>query len=205
MNITEKIITIPRGVTGLAPLEIDLTNVYRAEGRIPEVAFVTPQKAPELLAVFIDAYASLAKHIVAVDFERSQAERAANKLRAIILLDKVPTILKDKGLTSARSPSGSEDLRKAILDSDEEYTSALDKIDQLNALVELIKGKSRSVEMAYTSVKKIIGENAYNFRNTNLSGPAESPKPPVLRERQTEETLPTLGGSVRSGFGTPKY
>jgi hypothetical protein len=195
INITDKVLNVPRGIPGLAPLQIDLTNVYKAESRIPEVAFVTPQKAPELLATFIDAYQSLSKHLVAVDFERSQAERAAGKVRASILLDKLAGILQEKGLATSRSPMGSEDVRQAILDSDPEYTAALDKIDALSAAVELIKGKVKSIEMAYTSVKKIIGEGAYSYRNPNLTVPAER------TQNEEESPLPTLGSSVRNSFG----
>jgi hypothetical protein len=165
----------PEAFPGLAPLQIDLANVYKAESRIPEVAFVTPQKAPELLALFIDAYSSLSKHLVALDFERSQAERAANKIRGIIMLDKIPGILAEKGLASSRSPLGSEDVRQAILDTDIEYTTALDKIDALSAGVELIKGKLKSVEMAYTSVKKILGEGCIQLPQSQSDRSCRAP------------------------------
>lgn len=198
IEFSEKILVVPRGIPGLAPLQMDMEAVYKAEKRIPEVAFVTPQKAPELLATFIDAYILLNKYVVALDFERSQAERSAAKIRAAIMLDKIPGILAERGLATSRSPLGSEDVRQAILDTDPEYSSALDKIDALHAGVELIKGKLKSVEMAYTSVKKIIGEGAFNFRNPNLSVPVE-------KKDSEESPAPTIGSGVRGAFGTPRY
>lgn len=199
MEITGSTLTVPRGIPGLAPLQIDLQSVYKAESRIPEVAFVTPQKAPELLATFIEAYQLLNQSIVSLDFERSQAERASNRVRATILIDKMPEIIAKKGLATSRSPAGSEDIRKAVLDLDPEYTSSLDKIDALHAAVELLKGKMKSIEMAYTSVKKIIGEGAYNFRNTNLTNPVER------QEAEEGSPLPTIGSNVRGSFGSPRY
>jgi hypothetical protein len=169
-NINLEKIVIDRNIPGLAPLEIDLKTILQAEGRIPEVGFITPQKAPELLALFNVAYLDLTKHLVAVDFEYTQRERAAEQVRAEILLDRLPSILEKKGLASARSPLGSEDIRQAVLATQPDYQKALDEAQQLNALVELLKGKLKSIEMAYTSVKKVLGEGAFNFRNPNLTG-----------------------------------
>lgn len=164
---TRREIVVPRG-NGTGGIVLDMTNVYIAEGRIQEVAFVTPHKAPELLSTFNVTFLELTRHITKLDYERNVAKRVANKMRAIILLDRVPAILKERGLATAKSPAGSEDLRQAILDIDEPYQTACDRVDQITAIMKLLQGKLTSIEMAYTSVKKIIGENAYNMNNPNL-------------------------------------
>lgn len=165
----QKAIVCPRGKGETQALALDMTNCYKAEGRIQEVAFVTPHKAPELLAVFNETFLELTRYLSQLDYELNVAERAANKVRAIILLDKVPEILKERGLATAKSPLGSEDIRTAILDTDQEYQEALERCDKIRAISKLLQGKLKAIEMAYTSVKKIIGENVYNAKNPNLT------------------------------------
>lgn len=174
--------------------QLDMGKVYAIEQRIAEVAFVTPHKAPELLARFNEAFLDLTRHIPVVKYEQLQAKREANKRRSIVLLDLVPDLLQAKGLATAKSPAGSEDLRKAILDADDEYQDLLRRGEQLDAIVELLEGKLKAIEMAYTSVKKIIGENAYNMNNPNLKAPGDGG---VIVEQRAERSS--------SGFGKPTY
>lgn len=163
MSDTEIVCPAKKGYVAL-----NMTNIYRAEERIQEIAFVTQHKAPELLAMFNMVFLELTRHITRVKYEKVEAEKAAERVRAVILLDKVPGILEAKGLTSARSPAGSEDLRNAILSVDPEYSAAVDKCDQVNAVLGLLEGKLKGIEWAYSSVKKILGENAYNHSNPTL-------------------------------------
>ena len=150
------------------PIVIDLSGVYRIERRIQEIAFVTSAKAPELLATFNEAYLYLHKYVTLLKYELVRATREANKVKSVILLDRVPQILESKGLTNGKSKAGSEDLRNAILDQDEEYQNALDKTQQIRCIIELLTGKLEGFEMGYNSVKKILGENAFNMM---LRGP----------------------------------
>jgi hypothetical protein len=181
-------------IVGKAPLVIDLTHVYEIENRIEEVAFVTTAKAPELMARFNEAYLYVHKHISLLEYELNRAEREANKVRAIILLDKVSVILEQKGLLSGKSRAGSEDLRTAILDQDEEYQDALDQTQKIKCVIELLKGKLKGFEMAYTSTKKILGESSMNLINRTFgSGTGDAP----------------VGGSnpepIAMGFGKATY
>lgn len=140
---------------------LDMAQVYAIEARVQEVAFVNHTKAPELLARFNEAWLYVQKHMTTLKYELLRAERAANKIKSVILLDKIPVILKAKGLVSPKSPAGSEDLRNAILDQDEEYQEALDQTQKLKCVIELLKGKMDGFEMAFTSVKKILGESEF--------------------------------------------
>jgi hypothetical protein len=161
---TDTAIICPR--VGSQPLCIDLSKVYSIEARIEEVAFVTPTKAPELLARFNEGYLFLHKQICLLEYELVQATREANKIRSIVLLDRVPVILEQKGL-GGKNRAGSEDLRNAILDGDEEYQSARETVEQVSCIIELLKGKLKAFEMAYTSVKKLLGEGAFNMLSRN--------------------------------------
>jgi hypothetical protein len=151
----------------------DISVILTAEARIPEIASVTPTKAPELLSVFNVAYLEAARLATFLEAEVLQSKRNADKIRSVVILDRAPAILEAKGLTSSKNRAGSEDLRKSVLDGDTEYQDALEKTGQIECIHELIKTKTKGLEMAYSSVKKVLGENAYNFRNPNLNGGGE--------------------------------
>lgn len=163
-------ILVPRALSGLSPIALNLGELDTAERRIAEVATVTPLKAPELLATFNMAFLEASRYIALLEQEYVQAKRQADRIRSVVLLDKVPQILAAKGLASAKSPAGSEDLRKAVLDGDEEYGQALDRVNVIECYVELLKGKQKGLEMAYTSVKKMLGESTFNYGNRLSAG-----------------------------------
>ncbi len=157
------IVVVPRGLKGHPPITMDLEEVLRAEGRIVEVALVTPMKAPELLATFNIAFLNCSKFIALLEAEHVLARREADKVRSVVILDRVPRVLAERNLTTAKNPAGSEDLRRAVLDGDAEYGEAMNRVDEISRWLDLMKGKQKGIEMAYTSVKKILGENAFNF------------------------------------------
>lgn len=181
------------------PQVIDLSVVYQIESRVGEIAFVNKAKAPELLARFNEAYLHLHKIVTFLGYEFIRAQREANKVRAIVILDRAPAILAAKGLLSGHSRSGSEDQRNAVLDQDQEYQQALERTQQIKCFIEFLKGKLEGFEWAYTSVKKILGDNgAAGMLDLNLgSGTGEAPvgrsNPDPMRSPQNK------------GFGKARY
>lgn len=169
----------------------DLSVVDKAEARVMEIASLTPAKAPELLASFNAAYIIAIKAQAAVQHELVVAKRFTEKARATALLDRVPDILRAKGLSTPKNPMGSEDIRTAVLEMDEEYSQALDRVNFLSCILELVKGKAKGVEMAYTAVKKVIGEQAFNYSGARTSSGNEGNS--------------TAGQTRHSGIGTPRY
>jgi hypothetical protein len=153
-------------------LSLDMTSVYQAVTRIQEIQIVNSHKAPELLAIFNMAYLTLSDHLRKVELVYNDWDKTARRIRAKVILDKVPAILREKGLASSRSPGGSEDQREAILDTDDEYVAARDKVQFARCMTELLKGRRDSIEMAYSSVKKILGSETQSQglnNNRNLS------------------------------------
>lgn len=151
---------------------IDLEKIVGVETRIREVAFVTPHKAPELLACFNEAWRDLDGIIVKLEAEKLIAEREANKVRSVVLLDRAPDILQAKGLVTKSAPGGSEDYRKAVLDADPEYQAAQDIVREFVCLIALLRGKQESILMAFSSVKKILGERQ---QASNMGLPEANP------------------------------
>lgn len=161
---------------GKQPLLLPLTAIYETEHRIGEVATVNAHKAPELLAAFNIAYLNVKDYIVRLHLCLADAEKSSNTRKSIVILDIVPGVLKAKGISNARSPGGSEDQREAVLAQDVEYLKCQDRINMIKAIIELLEGKKQGFEMAYTSVKKILGGEtnwADMNKNRNLSAPAQ--------------------------------
>lgn len=139
-------------------LVFNMKKVLVAEARADEIAIVTPHKAPELLATFNRGYLDASNIFAGVKFEQARAEEEVAKIRANILIDKVPALLKEKGLPS------SADMRQALVDADPDYQAAKDRLAYLDAAVEYVKGKMKFLENAYTSVKKIMDTGNWNMQ-----------------------------------------
>ncbi len=166
-------------------INLNLHDIFIAENRAQEVATVNQHKAPELLALFNRAYLDLSNMLSQLRFQQTRAEDCVAKRKAVLLVDIIPGQLKEKGLAS------SADVRQALIDLDEEYQRAKERLDFIEATIEYIKGKIKFMENAYTSVKKIMGENAYNMGRADLDGLIDEGK--------------TAGHTqMRSIFGDPK-
>lgn len=175
--LTGREIVCPTG--GVSPVIIDLAALAKLEARIAEVAIVTPGKAPELLAAYNQAFLDINDLIAPLRANLIEAKTLASSTRSRIILDEVPRILKEKGLWSARMPAGSEDLRNAVLDGCQEYTEARDKCLQIECVIKFLEDKREAFVNAYTSVKKIMGEDTYPTRTSSATsgGGTSSPAP----------------------------
>lgn len=172
-NVTTLI--LPRGTLGAGELVLQMANLAHIESRKRESAYVNKETAPELMKVFNEGYCEAQRMMVQVSYEYTMALKEANKRRSIVILDKAPTILKEKGLVNARSPGGSEDLRRAVLESDDEYLALQDTVSLLEAAYELLKGKAKGFEQSYLAVKKIYDVSYTGLGNGhNLHNPVES-------------------------------
>lgn len=181
MSLNEDFLRVMRGKPNSGIINIPLAEIRYVEGRIPEIATVTPHKAPELLATFNRSYLDLDKYIKQVELEVNVAKQYQSVVKASILLDRAEDVFKAKGLKA------SADLRQALVDLDPDYQNATERLNALEAAREYLKGKQKGIEMAYGSVRKIIGESVYNHRNTNLNG--------------TMDYEQSVGEDIRSNFG----
>jgi hypothetical protein len=167
-NINPETLLVPRGLPDLSPLKLDLKGIMEAEARIEEISILTTVKAPELMSLFNKTYLELSNMIAAVEFEYELSKKHLNKIKAIILIDKIPNIIKEKNLSSGKG-LGSEDIRSAIVDMDPDYEKAQEKTIQLKCILSLLEGKKKSVDMAYTATKKVYGDNSQYRHSPDLS------------------------------------
>lgn len=191
----EDCIVVPRFSKNY-PLLVRLDLIAKAEVRMAEVAFVTKEKAPELLSALNIAWRDLHEIVTLMRREVDLAKDNIIKVRARVLLDEVLPKIKEKGLPS------SKDIRDAVLEGHPEVQEAQSRAYEITCVAELLSGKLKAMEMAYTSVKKILGESAFNYGpNPNLSGGGSSA--PV----GTGDRAQTMSGTEQAyaAFGTPKY
>jgi hypothetical protein len=185
---------IPGILTNQPNTLLPVRGIYDAELRIKEVATVNEHKAPELLATFNITWLEIDSHIKQATLLLHEAKKAANQRQSIVILDEVPKILVEKKLATARSPGGSEDQRNAILNLDKDYINLTDKVAQIECIVELLEGKKKAIEMAYTSVKKILGgEPSLEVEHARSEQePERGPQPRAKRWCRSEQSTITF-------------
>lgn len=141
---------------------VDLSELSIAESSFPQIELVNPRTAGTLLTVFIKAISALNKAKARIQKEIAIGEKLKKRRKSVILLDEATTILKEKGLTNGKSPSGSADLREAIVETDAKYSEIEDKLGELQALADYCVDCTKTNELAYHAVKKLM-DNSPNF------------------------------------------
>jgi hypothetical protein len=193
----DEVVLCPRGSGQGEPIVVDMKAILIAESRVIEVQSVTPAKAGELLAAFNMSWRDLHQHIVYLEKELNDAERAVNRIRATITLERANAILEEKGLKHTK------DNVEAVIQLDPDFIAADERREKIAALIEWFKGKLKSFEMAYTSVKKLLGESAFNFLNRNDHRTSGDSGDRDIGEVSPDER-PAQGRGY-AGFGTPRY
>ena len=154
-------IIIPR-LSKPYPMVVRMDLIGTAEARQQEVQFLTKVKAPELLSFLNAAWRDLHELTVLLRYEVDLAKDNITKVRSRILLDEVMPQVKEHKI-SAR------DIRDAMVEGNTEVQNADNRLHELNCVYELLKGKLKAFENSYTSAKKLIGENSYNY-STSVPG-----------------------------------
>lgn len=128
----------------------DLRQIRHAEARLPEVAIITKEKAPELIAEFNQACLDSGRAMARIHKELNEAKRLADRRAANVRLSLTNDYLEERGLNN------SKDVRDACVAADEEYNEILEKIEFLNAMYMLWQTKAKAFDRAYQAIKKLI-------------------------------------------------
>lgn len=198
-----KAIVVPSARPGGEPLVLDMREVYRAEGRMHEIQFINRTKAGELLYATINATRLSREHVGKLSLELSRAKRYLEEVRAGVVLDTALQTLKDKGLITTRSPSGSEDMRESVVVTSPEYQEGRDRLEQIQATLSWVDTKARFFDMCYFSIQKLIGPQDHGSANLS-GGTGESDIGMSDREKATE-FVDKLAAPPKAGFGNAKY
>lgn len=125
--------------------EVDLTAIHLAESRREELVTAQGRSLLELANNFDDGYDAACKLHSKVIYELEMATIASRKRRACLLRDDFPRIIKERGLSTSRSPVGAEDIRSNMYYEDDEFTKLEQYRGALEAVKELLFGKMMSM------------------------------------------------------------
>lgn len=167
MEIGTKVVVLS-ALKGVPPEIVEAEPVYRALSRSQEIAYCTPVKAPELLAVFSRAFNETNALYSKIELQYNLCEEQMRKRKAVLVLDEMTEIIVKKGHASAKAPNGTAEIREAVVDGDAELSQLRTTHIFLKCLMTLWGGHRRKLEMDHGSVKKILERG---FQNRDLSVP----------------------------------
>lgn len=130
-------------------LSMFMGNIQVAESRMVEAKHVNPYTYPDLEHTFNEAYRDLKRHMSAVMYQLTLAEKAMETAKANVLLDTYPEFMKDRPKSQDNA-----DLRKAFLMKDVDYVAALDRYNQYKALESMFEGKIKVLENVARYMRK---------------------------------------------------
>lgn len=159
---SETTLIIPRGLN-LAPIAMDMTEVYRIVSRTKEIERVTPATYGDLITDFNMGMIQLNRVIGIIEIELGEAENALEMAEATALLERVEGVLKAKNIKS------STDTREAAVKLDQEVIAATRKKDALKAIAAYVGGLKHALERAYFSAKQVTeftSKDPYLNKNT---------------------------------------
>lgn len=166
---------VPRGDGKGDPIVVDLRGISLAESRIGEVATVTQHKAAELLSAYNESWFLLNKSVTIIAYERSRADDAVRRARAVALLSYTDADLKSRGHSK-----GSADLREALAELDQGVIAAKDRLNEIRMIHALLEGKMKAFENAHNAVKKLVATTQLPtepLRGGNMPAPYSAPAP----------------------------
>ncbi len=174
MDLQNTVIQID--IPGDTPLYVDLADIYQLEKRKVEVATVTKSTAGSLLRALEDGFAQTGNLLAMVSHKSTAIELLIKRREAYLTIEVIPSTLQQKGLATARSPSGSEDLRKSVMALDVELQNLENIQAQVQALKELLKIKVQGFQMSFTATKRVIDQSGMEFNSSFAQSAPTTPK-----------------------------
>ena len=187
---------VPRGDGEGEPIVLDVKAVVMAEHRLQDVAIVTREKAPELLATYNEHWLTLNNAVTMLTFEKNKAEAAVKDAYSESILDVTDEALKKRG-----HAKGSQDLREALAQLDPRHKKARERLNEIRAVLAYLDGKRTAFLNAYNSVKKLVGDGSLPDR------PLHAPSPQLRASTARFEAPPPVEDSDFDdlpGFVAPK-
>lgn len=138
-----------------------MEKIFYVESRTHEIAFITPIKAPEMIASIIEARYAVIQHYSDIMFQLTIAQRRMKQRAGIITIDQAPAIIKEKGLSS------NAETRNALIEVDDDYNDAAIVYGALEAGVVMFKEKLRALTDAQAAVREILHDTSSTLKFNN--------------------------------------
>lgn len=161
MDIGTKVVILTP-LKGVPAEQFEAAHIYKALSRSQEISFCTPVKAPELLALFSKAFGDANELYSKIELQYNLCDEQIKKRTAVLVLDEMAEIIVKKGHSSAKSPTGTAEIREAVVDGDNELSQFRTTQIFLKCLMTLWGGHRRKLEMDHGSVKKILERGMMN-------------------------------------------
>jgi len=175
------VLSIPRGVPGLPPLDLEMKPIYDAERRLHEIRVVTPGTRSELQGFYNETCNLTSKFIAWVEYERLQAVKNLGLERARVILEEAPAQfqkLQDSGIKF------NEDFREAVVMRDIKYQEALDRLNSIIAVKTLLDGKFWTFHRAFNSCGEMSMNKGLISASPNLTGTLNTDDGNFIGERR---------------------
>jgi len=191
--------------TGGHPLVLDLAPCFVAEARIHEISFADKARSKDLFSEFTRGYIHASKLHAMCKLHVARATNESRKRRAVLVIDFMPAMAKEKGLASSRSPTGAEDIREAFLYKDEEFLRIEDSRAALEAAEQLLFGKMMALREAADACKQMLSpEDRPRLNNAELTPNAHGRDANPDPMHAADDIAPPISKPV-DGFGTPGH
>jgi len=142
-------------------LRLEMSVIREAERRLIEAKTVSPVTYADLSHTYNESYRVLKQHLSSLGFHLMATDKALEEAKAEVILGSYAEFLVDKPKST-----GSADLRNAFLIKDPAYNAALDRINQLKALISNFEGKVKVLENVVSYMK----QEMYLVSRSGLSG-----------------------------------
>jgi Mg2+ and Co2+ transporter CorA len=182
--------------------EVDLTRIHQVESRRNELMAASGRGLIELANDFDDGYDAACKLHSRVIYEVEMATIASRKRRAVLLRDELPTVIKDRGLASSRSPVGAEDIRETIYYEDDEFVRLEQYRAALEAIRELLFGKMMSMNRLCKRTEVLLQRREAGANGLGESDPAGKRLEDTMNKIMSQHENVTNTVPARRGFAT---
>lgn len=122
-------------------VKLDIGKIREAETRYIEAKTVNPSTYSDLEHAFNESYRDLKRHLSAIGYHLTLAEKALREAQADVMLGAYAKYLEGKPKYHDNTY-----LRDAYLMKDPNYLAALDRVNQMKALQSNFEGKVKVIE-----------------------------------------------------------
>lgn len=152
-------LTVPSGRPEKGPITLDMTMIYQAERRLPEVKISNQGTALELESFFNEAANISSKYLAWIEYEILQAEKQLDLDKATVLLEKAPEYFsQNREKFKELGIKFNEDFRQALISRDENCQKSLDTLNALQAAKSLIEAKVSTFVRAHYTARSVASQ-----------------------------------------------
>lgn len=135
------------------PLSLDMTDLYRWEHKVEDIAIINAINGPLYMKEFLKAKELSSSYYSKLILDYERAKNETKKQYALAYLERSQDYIKARGLKDT------DETKKQYVSIDNGYQQAKDTEDMLKALVTLMGNKVDKFQNAYEATKNIYNNS----------------------------------------------